>query len=560
MEARTKLALLEKQEKGLVDQLCAIRAAVRTQRIEVEELVRRIPAPINRLPNELLLWIFELSIHASVLEFPKCDVHRHRKRELAGVSRRWRDVVLHSPSLWTTIKLSPKWSGSFVAAHVARSSQSLVDIEMYFCESITQAFRISVARLVSCHQRWRSLRIPYDSNGIVLSAFLRVTENFTFPSLTHVSVSFRIRPHLMNAFYKFYSRGCPNLENLDFGQTSLSPMDLQTLPVLTSLGFRIRHASVLPFSSLQKISTLSLCGHGDNLQLNPNSLHFPSLNRFICKIFCANVLIRAIVAPNLSHFTYQPRGGHPQNLDDYDTETICSAFPTAHHVVLHQAVLIRAFRLGNSLNPESWPNLESFTICGVNVQLSKSLGGLIAWLDGRQNMQQSKLPVKFIFYEHHRQGSLMSTLYETLHERCALEWGEIYFSPRIVLSSTADGLPWVVRAFLDDVKYVRTDLFSCRKCQKCAALSQTKLAGLLSQTTFDQIQDLHATVVECVSLAIFIPTIQIMALMMVSMTTQTVNLTMIPMTTTFFKLSNQCRRRRENYCNTSLCKAVYFSL
>ena len=49
MEARAKLALLEKQEEGLVDQLCAIRAAVQTQRTEVEGLIRRIPAPINDL-------------------------------------------------------------------------------------------------------------------------------------------------------------------------------------------------------------------------------------------------------------------------------------------------------------------------------------------------------------------------------------------------------------------------------------------------------------------------------------------------------------------------------
>ena len=488
MEARAKLALLEKQEEGLVDQLCAIRAAVQTQRTEVEGLIRRIPAPINRLPNELLLWIFELSIHASVLEFPNCDVHRHCKRKLAGVSRRWRDVVLHSPSLWTTIKLSPTWSESFVAAHMARSSQSLVDIEMCSYERVTQAFCMSMALLVSCHQRWRSLRINHDSSGIILFAFLRITKKNTFTSLTHVSVHFHIRSHLVDPFCQFYSRGCPNLEHLDFGDTTFRTLeDLQMPPGLMSLRFHVHNESVPPFGSLQKISTLSLCGSGFNLKLNPNSLHLPSLTRFICKIHCANVLIRAIMAPNLRHFTYHPCDGFPSNPDDYDTETICSAFPTAHHVVLHQVVLIKAFRLGNSLNPESWPNLESFTVCEVNQQLSESLGGLVAWLDGRQNMRQSKLPVKLIFYERHQQGSLMSTLYETLYERCVLEWGDIYFSPRIVFSNPADGLPWVVRAFLDNTKCVKFDLISCRKCQKCAPLSQTKLARLVSIIIFELI-------------------------------------------------------------------------
>ena len=326
MEARTKLALLEKQEKGLVDQLYAIRVAVQIQRTEVEELVLQIPAPINRLPNGLLLRIFELSIHESVLEFPKCDVHRHRKRELAGVSRRWRDVVLHSPSLWTTIKLSPTWSEPFVASHVARSSQFLLDIEMCYCERVTRAFCLSMARLVVCYQRWRSLRITHDSSsGIFLSAFLRITGNFIFPSLTHVSVNFHIRSHLMNAFCQFYSRGCPNLEHLDIGKTSLRvPVDLQTFPDLTSLGFRVRNKSILQFDFLQKVSTLSLCGSAHNLQLNSNSLHFPSLTTFICKVASTNALLRAIVALNLSHFTYQPqpRNGYPPDLDDYHTETI----------------------------------------------------------------------------------------------------------------------------------------------------------------------------------------------------------------------------------------------
>ena len=464
MEARTKLALLEEQQQGVVDQLYVIRAAVRTQRMKVEELARRIPAPINRLPDELLLQIFELSIHASVAAFQECDVHRHCKRKLAGVSRRWRDVVLHSPSLWTTIKLSPTWSESFVAAHVVRSSQSLIDIEMCYCERVTQAFCMSVALLVTCHQRWRSLRLTHDSSGgIVLAAFLRITENVTFPSLAHVSVNFYIRLHLMNAFFQFYSRGCPNLEHLDFGKTPLrTPLDLQTLPVPTSLGFRVRDDSILQFGFLQKISTLSLCGSGYNLDLNPNSLHLPFLTRFICKVFCAHVLIRAIVAPNLSHFTYQIYDGYFSNLGDYNVEIICSAFPTVHHVVLHQVVLIDAFRLGINLNPESWPNLESFTVTSVNDNLSESLGGLATWLDERQNIRQSKMPVKLIFDDPRQQGSLMSMLHETLHGRCALEWGDIYFSPRVAFSFShiPDGLPWVVCAFLDDTAYVRFDLFS----------------------------------------------------------------------------------------------------
>ena len=96
-EARVELARLEKQEQELIEQLYNVRTAVRTQRTKLGELVRGIHAPIDRLPNELLLRIFEFSIHASILAFPSCDVHRHRKRGLAGVSRHWRDLILRFP-------------------------------------------------------------------------------------------------------------------------------------------------------------------------------------------------------------------------------------------------------------------------------------------------------------------------------------------------------------------------------------------------------------------------------------------------------------------------------
>ena len=72
------------------------------------------------------------------------------------------------------------------------------------------------------------------------------------------------------------------------------------------------------------------------------------------------------------------------------------------------------------------------------------------------------MPVKLIFDDPRQQGSLMSMLHETLHGRCALEWGDIYLSPRVAFSFShiPDGLPWVVCAFLDDTAYVRFDLFS----------------------------------------------------------------------------------------------------
>ena len=210
-EARVELARLENQEKQLIEQLYNVRTAVRAQRIKLDELIRRTHAPIDRLPNELLLRIIELSIHASVLAFPSCDVHRHRKLELACVSRHWRDMVLGFPRLWTTIRVSPTWSEPFVKAHVARSCQSPLDIEIC-AQDVTQSFRASMDILANCAQRWRSFTIrsgPFYGH-CVLSVLLERMEHDVFPSLTRVSVR-GVPSNSADKFSLFCSERCPHL-------------------------------------------------------------------------------------------------------------------------------------------------------------------------------------------------------------------------------------------------------------------------------------------------------------------------------------------------------------
>ena len=60
-EARVELELLEKQEQQLVDQLHHVRTAVQKQKMKLEQLVKKISPPVNRLPAEILLLIFKLS-------------------------------------------------------------------------------------------------------------------------------------------------------------------------------------------------------------------------------------------------------------------------------------------------------------------------------------------------------------------------------------------------------------------------------------------------------------------------------------------------------------------
>ncbi|KIK20157.1 hypothetical protein PISMIDRAFT_71354, partial [Pisolithus microcarpus 441] len=130
-QARTVLAALEKQEQDLLDQLRSVRSATHAQKIRVEELIRQLPrAPISRLPNELLVQIFKLSLGAALED----DLLRSPDRQLpwmqglAGVSRHWKDTILNSPSLWTTILVTPDSKAALVKMRLHRSSQFALDI------------------------------------------------------------------------------------------------------------------------------------------------------------------------------------------------------------------------------------------------------------------------------------------------------------------------------------------------------------------------------------------------------------------------------------------------
>ena len=97
-QARAELSLLEDKERRLRKELLDVRTAITTQRAKITELLRTRAAAINHLPTEILLFIFDLDVHS--------NPYPGRNYELAAVCRRWRDVVLDSPSLWTTIHVT----------------------------------------------------------------------------------------------------------------------------------------------------------------------------------------------------------------------------------------------------------------------------------------------------------------------------------------------------------------------------------------------------------------------------------------------------------------------
>ena len=120
-QARVKLSLLEKQERELVKTLCDVRLAAEAQRTKIKELVKRLPSPIDRLPNELFLLIIGLAIHATRIETELLytsnpDADDWKTKALMMVSHHWRNIIWHSPKLWSTIVVAPSWQKSRLKA------------------------------------------------------------------------------------------------------------------------------------------------------------------------------------------------------------------------------------------------------------------------------------------------------------------------------------------------------------------------------------------------------------------------------------------------------------
>ena len=128
--------------------------------------MQRLPAPINRLPNELLLNILDLAIHAATeLELTRTSkAHDWKMEVLMKVSRHWRNIIPHCPILMehhrcpTKLGVSPSWNRLQLKAHVERSRPSLVDIEIRGCWTTERSDANEFLDIVAlCAGRWRSL-------------------------------------------------------------------------------------------------------------------------------------------------------------------------------------------------------------------------------------------------------------------------------------------------------------------------------------------------------------------------------------------------------------------
>ncbi|KAI6010970.1 hypothetical protein F5J12DRAFT_823158 [Pisolithus orientalis] len=449
--------------------------------------VDRAPAPIDILPVGVLAQIL---LHAILADAHRCDVHRHRKQELASVSRCWRDTIFDNPTFWTTINLTPQWMPSLVEAHVQRSGCLFVDVEIGLWKTPEELDTLSMLLSIAmrCVERWRSL--IFYGNSIQMESYLRQMKDVIFPSLAYLIVDDQFN-HPYS--FGFKPKNMPALDYLKIDRvTAVGALSFP--PNLRILEMNNYQAHGFPSLRLtlpsEKLTTLVL--RGDGWTVDPVTIHFPHLASLTLTIPEAKQLLNDIVAPQLRHLRYNhhPAAENPVSVfaqlkskfitvTDLDiwlgatirnTElaivghAIADAFPKVCHLALATTNLPVFFgQYGSEERSPAgkWSRLECLTLLWGS--LESDTGELVSWLQRRTPKGQTMLRVQlsqeisahtFATYAHH------SRPYQLLRECCVLEQGVNVtdsFGPNIEL-------PQFVHQYNRIASALRSSSESCGKC------------------------------------------------------------------------------------------------
>lgn len=488
-QVRAELERLEEKERSLEEQLSGVRVAIETHKSRIEDLVQAKPAPIGSLPFEILSYVLKLSVSATL------PLHPRRRRELASVSPTWRDVILFSPTFWTTIDITPgRANMPLLRAHAARSRQCPLDITIQSWQNSRPQLSALLDVIIPHAHRWRTLDIRSNAH-YCLQLVLDKINFLKFPSLIRTSI-------IATAYIQYPSfltrESSPVLQSLEL-RPVIPVDDFPSGQAITELSLQISPQCLgLPtlrsMLSSQKLTTLELV-YSDSPSFQPDSISLPFLTSLTLKATQPRELIKAVVAPNLSylHFTvvvpcdrlsavfhgFESKFRNvrhlvldaPSSLLDVEcAEVVSSVFSNAHHVEMHTVETDAFFRtnLDGSCAADHWESLESLTFRGMIVYYESSTEHLVRWLQQRKLAGRPMLRVRlaeWIFGSDHdddeddndgygSKSYSFSDLYDSLREICMLDIVGVSVKTEVVLSLSSSSPPQLV---LPDLSHLLSD-------------------------------------------------------------------------------------------------------
>ena len=409
-----------------------IRYETRLQRVKKDKFIRTQPSPIKSLPNELLCQILKGTIETMPAQ---SDPHRVRKYELATVCRRWRDIIINTPSFWTLIRVAPTWRKALVKVHLERSRQCPLDLVFAGFRSKIK-FNALLNIVMPTTHRWHSLVISSESDLDTMFILQKLFDCTMFPLLTLLSIPtlpltvWRDR-HPIPYYPKFlYLENIPGLRSLEIRHDFFPPDDFRLPPTLEKLSVDIAFYRIytdeatrwLRSSSLQGLKTLSLRGYTTYWQMQPNSIHLPRLAYFSCEVIRASALLQGLAVPNLTHVNYvqsqhevlcvafgriQSKWASVRELSfrfaqrerpSYTPRDLCLAAPNVRGLEVTEQDLGSFLEPKDGLRPiDRWEHLERFVIIGDVQKLGSMRIRLVPWLKERMEFGRPALNVFFSF-------------------------------------------------------------------------------------------------------------------------------------------------------------------
>ncbi|KAI6110850.1 hypothetical protein EDD16DRAFT_1222844 [Pisolithus croceorrhizus] len=486
--ARAELARLNEREKKLLEELGKVRVAAQVQRNRIDGLFKKqkFPAPINRLPSTALCDI----IYRVICDTrPEADAHRRTKRQLASVSRRWRDTILNFTNIWTTIVLNPSWSAALVMAHVDRSRECLLDIIITSWSSLGQLLSLQdqLGLVLTCGYRWRSLIIRGNAFEVSTHIVKSLIWNMRFPTLKRAEISGAAISDFPPFLTSKYASALQSLSLLEENGTDQVPAATNIKVVHFHLagdssGSRLL-SSLLPF---QQLKELALHGSGYKWP-KPKSIHLPVLASLTLRLSNPKPALAAMVVPNLNHLgCSRPDVGNWANVfgslpdklanvrslrlidsagpsslrtEISSAEDVCMTFPGVRHAELPANEIPFFFYDEDDAPANYWSCLEGLTFKGLTVGTIPY--NLVQWLEKRSRGQHAPLHVTFSEFRVTKSlpdSRWLPSLYKSVRGRCVLELRDVPVTTTVkALPSSQKGVMdsfgnrGPVRVFIDEL-------------------------------------------------------------------------------------------------------------
>ena len=398
---------LENLEALCIQQLADARTALAAARVHFAEYKN-----INRdavtyaLPNELLTAIFE----AGSTDHPQIVTISH-------VSRRWREIALHTPSLWSTIHMDentsyPKLLDAYLDRSGACPLDIVVDYQNEYPASRTFQETFYLHKILSHIDRWHSLWVGATSNEIAyiilphlrdsrapllerlvvfgeedamgddldLNVFMGGAPHLSFISLTSLNMQSCWPPlaALTNLELKWTAR--PTSHG-DFRRAMVTALSLRKLSLWAgAVDFDI--TSPIRIASLESFEITCLADVDDEQECDASiplkALEMPALKNLAISLMDADHSSK--VADLLRVQMPQHNFHRLQHLDlsssvihQGDAAMFMAAFPTVVHVSLldhrsyfHCHSVLEVLSRDRSLDSPLWPQLSKITLDGID--------------------------------------------------------------------------------------------------------------------------------------------------------------------------------------------------